>query len=146
MAYAMGAVREGLSARASLQVVRDTGWAVSNERWFRAYRNAQSAIDLQAGFANLTNDVAVPAGMHAAWSAGTPGDYVYRVTMRAYDPETGLTADFHQMVRSPTPLSPGEAAQQIYDEWSDPENVNAYGLQPVGAFLTGAYITTGQDA
>jgi hypothetical protein len=146
MAFAIEAVNEGLSSRAALAAVRDAGWAISNERWASAYRNAGAAIDLAGGLGSVNYAQQLSPEMHAQWAAGQPGQYAYKVTMMARDPATGLVAQIPQMVASDVPLSPGEATQQVYDEWSDPENTNVYDLEPIGGVLTGAYRMTGSVA
>lgn len=145
MGFAMRAVQEGLSARASLAEVRESGWAISNARWLGAMRNAQSALDLAGGLNNFARGEVLPPGAHAPWAAGTPGTYNYRVTVFAHDPATGITAHIPQMVASSVPLSPADVEQMIYDEWADPNNASFYDLQVIGTTLSGAYEMTGQD-
>lgn len=141
--FARGAVAEGLSARASLAIVRDTGWAISNERWFSAFRTATQSADIGVGIDRFPNDLPVPFEAHTSWAAGTPGTYLYNGDAHVFDPATGITARINQSVKSDVPLTPDEVGQAIYDEWADPDNAASYDLQIIGATLTGAYYMTG---
>lgn len=144
-AFTSGAVGAGLSAREALAEVRSVGWAVSNERWFRAFRDATTARDLAGSFTDLDALTVIPPELHAPWRVANPEGYVYRANVSTIEPETGVRGYVSQMVFSDVPLSPADVSQQIWDEWTDPENTGLYDLTATRVDVVAAYAQIGYD-
>lgn len=141
--YAASAIREGLSATEGLQAVRDAGGGVNTQTWYRAYSEARVALDNAGTVAGL-DPFAIPAGEHFTdWSAGREGAYGYQVAVTTIDDETGMMTTDPYTVITTDALTPAEAAQQAFDDFTESDADDIYGRTTVGAVTVNLYRMTG---
>lgn len=141
--YAASAIREGLSATEALQAVRDAGGGVNTQAWYRAYGEATAAL-ANAGPVGALDPFAIPGGEHFVdWSAGREGAFGYQVAVTTIDTETGMLTTDPYTVITDQALTPAEAAQQAFDDYTDSDADDIYGRRTVAAVTTNLYRMTG---
>lgn len=141
--WAASAINEGLTATEGLQALREGGWGVNTQAWYRAYSEAKVAL-ANAGPVAALDPFAIPPGdAFADWSAGREGAFGYQVAVTTIDAETGMMSTDPYTVITDQALTPAEAAQQAFDDYTDADSDAIYGRTTVGAVTVNLYRMTG---
>ena len=142
----IGSILEtGVTATAGLREIREQGWGITTQTWYRVWGETAAAYANKGGLAGLDPTGVVPDLMHTDWAAGTSGRYAYQVSIILDDPESGGMGRAPYTILSDVPLSPEDAIGQATDDFAAAITIggSGEGQKVHGGVLTGAYRMTG---
>lgn len=129
--YAVEAILEGYSATEGLNVLRDAGWGIRTQSWYRAYGEAQEALGNLRDVSGLDVFATPGRDQFVQWTAGSEPGFVYQFGIDVIDPETGLTMTIPHTVISDEIIPISQAIGQAISDFAD---------APAGGTVPGQFV------
>lgn len=126
-------VAEGIPATQGLAMLRESGGAIRDSRWYSLYGQVRDTIAREPSFLAINPYQLPGASDYGTWAMGRGGQYATQVGVTLLDRGTGLLTTQLATYVSDTPHTGVEAEQWAQDQFGTADAQTDYGVTVMGA-------------